>query len=164
MPANEAPLTSNPQPGGQVEKLLGFVALAIIVVAANLLIYRLVSTSSFVKESGWRELLKESSAKEGNVGSGIVYEIEGFLINIGNYSVTIESNGKHDISTAIAKFTVVAPYSVFEEWPSKIIAENDKNSFKVGDKVVILIRGQRMADKFYVERVMKVQETGQTQQ
>ena len=142
-----------------VKPYLTVTILVIVIIAAHVLVFKLVSKSQFSRELAWKNMLQEKGAKEGNAGSGIVYILEGRLVEIKPASFVLESDGKTvELSSVIAKYTVVSAYDKFEEWPMKVITYDSKSSFKPNDQVKILIRGPKLADRFIVERIIKVQE------
>lgn len=142
-----------------IKPYLTVFTLVIVIVSAHVLVFKLASKSQFSREQGWKNLLQEKGAREGNIGSGIVYVLEGRLVEIKPRSLVLESDGKTvELDLTIAKYTVVSAYDNFEEWPMKVITYDSKSSFKLNDQVKVLMRGQKLADRFTVERIIKVEE------
>ncbi len=108
--------------------------------------------------SAWLSLSRSASNDE--LGA-INYQFEGVITDITTDAISVKNQDKiQAFKTYVTRFTTVSSLDSFEEWPSKIIVENDKSQFKVGDPVTLVVSGDRYAkadeSSFVLMRVLKV--------
>lgn len=124
-------------------------------------IYTYVNKVGFIQE-GWKTITGLKVIPLGEAGA-ITYVMDATILSLEPHSITVEKEGKQDsFRMPLTKFTITAPFNNIYEWPAKIITANDRTQFKAGDKVSLLITGDRFApiqkESFFLQRVIKIQE------
>lgn len=138
--------------------IFAFVASSII--CAHLLVYYLSYGDQQTKFDRWKKAEKPVSENESI--TAVAYQFEGTIESLTQQSVVVVNSGKNEeFQLPLAQFTVVRPFTTIEEWPTKIVVSNDRSKFKIGDRVIVLVGGDRFTplekNAFFASRIIKVE-------
>lgn len=153
----------SPSPPSPVTKYRIIFLLSLVFILLNALVYYLVYKYSPSRLTAWHEMAKNENITSEKITGAINYVLKGTIVEISRKKLVIESQGKEQTFlpdvTYLAEYAVTSPLSNIEEWPLKVIENNNISSFHKGDEVFVLIRGRQLTKvspaSFIVYKVIK---------
>lgn len=154
-------MNENLRPRPSNINFLLFVFVTSSIVCVHLLVYYLSYGDQQTKFDRWKKA--ENPVSENESITAVAYQFEGTIESLTQQNIVVANGGQNEeFQLPLAQFTIVKPFSAIEEWPTKIVVSNDRSKFKIGDRVIVLVAGDRFTplekNAFFASRIIKVEE------